>query len=395
MWINRSIQDSLLQSARTFPALLLTGARQTGKTSLLRHAFPQATYVSLEVPSTAELAETEPERLLNDSREPVIIDEIQYAPGLMRYLKVRIDENRSQMGRFLLTGSQKFQMMKDLSESLAGRVAITELGTLSAQELQGLDVSDQTMILRGGFPETYAREGIDLDTFFSSYVATYLERDVRSFFGVESLRTFDRFMRTCASRSGQVLNQASIARDVGVSQPTVAGWLSALEASNQITLVEPYFSNFGKRMSKAPKLYFRDTGLLCYLLGLRSFEQLVGSTFWGPIWETFVFNQLERAAQLSHANRQIFFWRTLDQREIDLVIDTGGKLRLIEAKTTERPNEKDIEPIRKVLKGGQPENPPHFVACRVPRDYRVSQEPLIRAVNPVQFFDWFGSESSG
>ncbi|MGD0796077.1 MAG: ATP-binding protein, partial [Acidobacteriaceae bacterium] len=223
--------------------IVLTGARQTGKTSTFRHLFPDYAFVSLDLPTEAEQAEKEPERFLKRNPPPVIIDEVQYAPGLFRHLKVAVDAHRTRNGQFLLTGSQKFTLMKGVSESLAGRVDIVELETLSFAEIRealprtGLE----TAIVRGGFPELYANPDIDSVAFYNSYLATYLERDVRALANVGSLRDFERFLRACALRSANLLNKADLARDVGIAPSTANQWLSMLEASGQAVLLEPWF----------------------------------------------------------------------------------------------------------------------------------------------------------
>src|SRR5215469_14873528 len=262
MWIPRDIEPRLQRSARTRPVLVLTGARQTGKTSTLLRLFPEHQFVSLDLPSEAEQAEKEPESFLRRHPAPVIIDEVQYAPGLFRHLKARVDANRSRNGRFLLTGSQKFTLMKSVSESLAGRADIVELETLSLAEIRSAlpQTAVETAIVRGGFPELHANPDIDPLAFYNSYIATYLERDVRSLANVGSLREFERFLRACALRSANLLNKADLARDVGIAPSTANHWLSALQASGQVVLLEPWFSNRTKSIVKSPKLYLADSG---------------------------------------------------------------------------------------------------------------------------------------
>jgi predicted AAA+ superfamily ATPase len=276
MWIRRDVEARLKRSAKTRPAIVLTGARQTGKTSTFRHLFPDYAFVSLDLPTEAEQAEKEPERFLQRHPPPVVIDEVQYAPGLFRHLKAVVDAHRTRNGQFLLTGSQKFTLMKSVSESLAGRADIVELETLSLAEIRealpgtGLEAA----IVRGGFPELYANPDIDSVAFYNSYLATYLERDVRALANVGSLRDFERFLRACALRSANLLNKADLARDIGIAPSTANQWLSVLEASGQVVLLEPWFSNRTKSIVKSPKLYLADTGLLCALLNIRSEEAL-------------------------------------------------------------------------------------------------------------------------
>jgi len=314
----RVVEPRLQRSAKTRPLVVLTGARQTGKTSTLLRLFPKHSFVSLDLPTEAEQAEKEPRAFLRRHPPPVMIDKVQYAPGLFRHLKVEVDAHRSRNGQFLLTGSQKFTLMNNVSESLAGRADIVELETLSFAEIRAAlpQTGIETAIVRSGFPELCANPDIDLVSFYNSYLATYLERDVRLLTNVGSLRDFERFVRACALRSANLLNKADLARDVGIAPSTANHWLSTLEASGQVILLEPWFSNRTKSIVKSPKLYFADTGLLCALLNIRSEETLRQSPAIGAIWETFVFAQLrDRERRAGHAGN-IFFWRDRT-REVD------------------------------------------------------------------------------
>ncbi len=339
MWIPRTVEPRLERSAKTRPVIVLTGARQTGKTSTLLHLFPNYEFVSLDLPTEAEQAEKEPISFLQRHPAPVIIDEVQYAPGLFRHLKAAVDVDRTQNGQFLLTGSQKFSLMKNVSESLAGRADIVELETLSLAEIREVlpQTSVEPAIVRGGFPELYANPDIDSAAFYNSYLATYLERDVRSLANVGSLRDFERFLRACALRSANLLNKADLARDVGIAPSTANQWLSMLEASGQVVLLEPWFSNRTKSMVKSPKLYIADTGLLCALLNIRSEEVLRQSPAAGAVWETFVFTQLRDRERRAGRTGSLFFWRDRT-REVDFVVDAGGSLELFEVKWTELPD---------------------------------------------------------
>jgi len=366
MWIVRDIEPRLLRSARTRPVLVLTGARQTGKTSTFRRLFPKHSFVSLDLPTEAEQAEKEPRSFLQRHPAPLIIDDVQYAPTLFRYLKVAVDAARGQRGQFLLTGSQKFTLMKSVSESLAGRADIAELETLSLAEIRAAlpEMTPERAIVRGGFPELQADPDIDHVAFYNSYLATYLERDVRSLANVGSLRDFERFLRACALRSANLLNKADLARDVGISPTTANHWLSVLEASGQVVLLEPWFSNRTKSIVKSPKLYLADTGLLCALLNLRSEEELRHSPATGAIWETF--------ARGAGGGVSLFFWRDRT-REVDFVVDVGGRLELFEAKWNEVPTAADtvnLDFVRTVV--GKPRIASGAIVCRAVHSYPLA-----------------------
>ena len=374
MWIPREIEPRLMRSARTRPVVVLTGARQTGKTSTFRRLFPDYDFVSLDLPTEAEQAEKEPRTFLERHPAPVIVDEVQYAPALFRYLKVAVDAARRRNGQFLLTGSQKFTLMRSVSESLAGRADITELETLSFAEIRGAlpETSVDQSIVRGGFPELHADPEIDHVTFYNSYLATYLERDVRSLANVGSLRDFERFLRACALRSANLLNKADLARDVGVSPTTANNWLSILQASGQVILLEPWFSNRTKSIVKSPKLYLADTGLLCALLNIRSEAELRESPAAGTVWETFVFAQLRARERRSGRVHSLFFWRDRT-REVDFVVDIAGRLELFEAKWAEVPAAGDavnLDFVRKVV--GNKRVATAAIVCRAANSYPLS-----------------------
>jgi len=341
VWIPREIAGHLELAAKQRPALLVTGSRQCGKTSLLERTFPSHGYVSLDLPSVAEEAESG-EGFLARHPPPIIVDEVQYAPGLFRYLKHAIDQHRERNGQFLLTGSQKFPLMQGVSDSLAGRVAVVELHSLSLAELErwsGTQAGGERFwqwTFAGGYPELHASD-LAPGRFYSDYVTTYLERDVRQVLNVRSLRDFDRFLRLCAVRTGQLLSMNALASDIGVSPNTVRSWLSVLEASGIIVLLEPYYRNLGKRLVKTPKLYFLDTGLACFLAGFRALDDLRDSALLGAFFETQVLAQIVRW----YANRglppAVYFFRDHHGNEVDFVIPVGERLKLVEAKLSETP----------------------------------------------------------
>jgi len=385
MWINRHSEKLLKRMVDQFPAVLVTGARQAGKTSILRHLYPQISYLSLDLPANAEAANTAPEQLLNQYPEPVIIDEIQYAPSLLRHLKSRIDENRSP-GRYLLTGSQVFPLMQGVSESLAGRCAILNLHTLARAEL--LDAGhlgeETTHIFLGGYPELHLRAEADL--WFSAYVATYLERDVRNILRVIDLQDFNRFIRACALRTSQVINYSDLARDTGIAPNTARKWTGLLQTSAIISLVEPYFGNRTKRLIKSPKLFFLDTGLAAFLSGFRSQEDLFASSLAGAFWETHVFGQIIKHAASRGNSSPVNFWRTANGPEVDLVMEqAGGTVIAIECKFKERPDNSDAAGLRALADAEKGRIRKRVIVCRTKVTYKLSDETLI--VNPLELLN--------
>ena len=342
----RRCAGRVIELARFFPTVVLTGARQSGKTTLLRKAFAEHRYVSLDLPSIAEQAERNPAQFLAENPAPVVVDEVQYAPGLFRHVKAAIDRDRHSMGRFILTGSQHFTLMKGVSESLAGRCGIVDLENLSHEEISAVIGSQDTrkkllsLMVRGQLPELWRVRNLPRWDFYSAYLATYLERDVRQILNVTSLRDFERFLRVLAARAGAMLNKSDIARDVGVSVKAVGDWLSVLQASGQIVMLEPWFSNFGKRMVKTPKVYFRDSGLLCFLLNIDE-ESLAKSPSLGAVWETFLFAEMRKLNAVLAAPVNMWYYRDQRAREIDFVLERGGRLSFVECKWQEHPSRDD------------------------------------------------------
>lgn len=331
-----------------FPAIVLTGARQVGKTTLLRECFPQYTFVSLDLPSLAEQAENEPQVFLEAYPAPLIIDEVQYAPKLFRHLKSKIDQARHSMGQFILTGSQKFTLMKEVSDSLAGRAAILNLENLSARELKLTPQNSWiTVLSRGLYPELWRQPALERNAFFSSYLASYLERDVRQILNVHSLRDFEKFVRACAARSAQLLNLSELARDVGIKPQTARDWLSVLEASNQVSLLEPYFEKIGKRLVKSPKLYLNDPGMLCFLLGFDE-TSLPSTPLIGAIWETFIYAEFRKALSNFGSAATLWYYRDAQGREVDFLRCHGGSIGLFECKWTESPDNRWLRPLNDV-----------------------------------------------
>ena len=373
MWIDRHIEPLLLQRSATRPVVVLTGARQTGKTSLMRRLFPDHAFVTLDLPSEAEQAERDPGSFLARYPPPVIVDEVQYAPGLFRHLKVAVDRDRRRAGAFLLTGSQPLGLMKSVSDSLAGRAGVVELEPLSFAEARAAHphLAVEEFLVRGGFPELYANLAIESEDFLRSYVATYLERDLRQLLQVTNLRDYERFLRASALRTGQLLNRADLARDVGISGSTAGAWLSALEASHQLMLLEPWFANRTKGLVKRPKLYLRDAGLAAFLCGVHTTQALHSSPLAGALWETLVCGELRRAQTNRRGGWDLNFWRDRT-READFLLHRAGTFHLADAKWTEHPGGRDAEVLRKVareLPAGAVQSMSIF--CRAPNAYPI------------------------
>lgn len=390
MWIERNVQSLLLQRAATRPVTVLTGARQTGKTSLMRRLFPEHAFVTLDLPSEAEQAENDPLSFLARHPPPLLVDEVQYAPGLFRHLKVEVDRHRHRAGAFLLTGSQPRALMRSATESLAGRAAIVQLEPLSFAEAKAaradLDVAE--FLVRGGFPELYANMDIDAQGFLRSYVATYLERDLRQLLQVSKLRDFERFLRLVALRTGQLLNQADLARDVGISGSTVASWLSALEASHQLAMLEPWFGNVAVSVVKRPNLYLRDAGLAAYLCGVHDVPTLLASPLAGALWETLVCAEIRRAQLNRSGGWSLNFWRDRS-READFLLHRAGAFHLADAKWTEQPRRRDATALRKTAK----QLPADAVAsmavfCRTPSPFPLDEDVAATPLDSVATGPW-------
>ena len=378
MWIDRDVEPLLLQRAGTRPVVVLTGARQTGKTSLMRRLFPEHDYVTLDLPSEAEQAERDPGSFLARHPPPVVVDEVQYAPGLFRHLKAAVDRDRGRAGAFLLTGSQPFGLMKSVSDSLAGRAGIVELEPLTFAEARTAQprLCVEEFLVRGGFPELYENLAIDAEGFLRSYVATYLERDLRQLLQVASLRDYERFLRASALRSAQLLNRADLARDVGISGSTAAAWLSALAASHQVMLLEPWFANRTKGLAKRPKLYVRDAGLAAFLCGVHTTDALRSSPLAGPLWETLVCSEVRRAQSNRRGGWDLNFWNDRT-READFLLHRAGAFHLADAKWAELPGPRDADGLRKVARALPADTVRSMsIFCRTPNPYPLGADDV-------------------
>jgi predicted AAA+ superfamily ATPase len=325
-YVPRKLAEVAMDAARHLPALVLTGPRRSGKTTLLRNLFPKSQYVLLEDPDVQVRVRSDPRAFLEALRPPVVFDEIQNTPELLDYVRTLIDSHPRRMGQWFFTGSQEAPLMRGISESMAGRAAVLQLLPFSLSETAKVN------ILHGGFPEVLARpKGRDL--WFASYLQTYLERDVRSIANVRDLATFRRFLALVASRHGQMLNKTDIAAPLGVSVPTVGEWLHILEVTGQIILVPPYFENFGKRLIKSPKIYIGDSGLASYLLGVASSSELERSPFLGALFEGFIASEILKSQTERGRRKELYYFRDQQGLEVDFLIPRpNAKLWLVEAK---------------------------------------------------------------
>ncbi len=350
MWYPRFLTSSLQNVARQFPVVTLTGPRQSGKTSLVKHTFPDYTYVSLELPDQRAFAHEDPRGFLRHFSPPVIFDEIQRVPNLLSYLQVKVDEHPD-AGQYILTGSHNFLLHESIAQSLAGRTALLYLLPFSKRELfQEPDYPpDQfppehppasqypdlwQIIFQGFYPRIHANQ-LNAHEWYAYYYQTYIERDVRLLVNIGDLQTFDKFIRLCAGRSAQVMNYSTLAADAGISVTTAKRWLSILQASFIIAMVPPHFENFRKRLIKSPKLYFLDTGLLTFLLNIRTPQELAFHALRGAVFETFVFSELYKLFLHHNTTPTIYFWHDVKHHEVDFILDRGSVLLPIEAKSGE------------------------------------------------------------
>jgi len=363
MYVKRTIEDTVSMATANFPVVMMTGPRQVGKTTVLKNCDQNRKYVTLDNLSDRKLAVDDPELFLQKYQPPVLIDEVQYAPNLFSAIKSDVDQ-KQQNGMYWLTGSQQFHLMKNVSETLAGRVAILQMQGFSQKERLNLDLgnvfTDTEKVLsqspssvslmdlykaiwKGSCPKLVCSSDEYWELYYNSYIQTYIERDVRDFGLISNELTFLKFMRALAARTGQLLNLADISKDIGVSAPTVKNWISVLRASGIIYLLEPYYSNLTNRMTKMPKLYFLDTGLACYLTNWQTPETLESGAMSGAIFETYVVSEILKSFWFCGKRAPLFFYRDKDKKEIDLLLEINGKLIPIEIKKKTTPDKNDIK----------------------------------------------------
>ncbi len=337
--VQRTLQNQVKAAARAFPAVVLTGPRRAGKTWLLKHLYPNAVYHLFEDPDVVARFRTDPQGFLDGIRSPAILDEIQNVPEVFNFVRTRIDRAPRRVGQWFLTGSQEAGLMRNVSESMAGRAAVLQLWPMSHNE------SPKVSILRGGYPEVLARPRA-ASLWFASYLQTYLERDVRAISAVQDLVKFRRFLALLATRHGQILNKTDLAAPLGMSVPGIAGWLGILEVTAQILIVPPYFDNLGKRLVKSPKVFIADSGLACYLLGIETEAELEKSPFLGSLFEGFIAAEIVKAQLNAGRRRELYYFRDQQGLEVDFVVPmSNARVRLIEAKATRSPMPSMAEPM--------------------------------------------------
>lgn len=330
----RDAEKTLIRLAKSFPVVAITGPRQAGKTTLAKAVFKSKPYVSLENPDEREFAQNDPKRFLVRFPNGAVLDEVQRCPSLLSWLQGVLDE-RGGMGDFVLTGSAQFDLIEGITQTLAGRVGRVELLPLSSRELKAanqLPNSLSQMLIQGGYPALYDRK-ITTQDWFSNYVATYVERDVRQLISVRNLSQFQTFLKMCASRTGQLINLTSLGADCGISAVTAKQWLSVLETSYIVTLLRPHHSNFGKRLVKTPKIYFLDSGLAAWLMGIRSAETLETHAARGALFESWVVSELYKKRLNAGLPIDLFFWRDNTGNEVDLIVENEKGLQPIEIKS--------------------------------------------------------------
>ena len=333
VYINRELVDVIEEASHYFSVITITGPRQSGKTTLIRNEFKQLPYYSLENPDVRSFAENDPVAFLNRHREGMILDEVHNAPSLLSYIQGIVDEHPER--KFILSGSSQFAMLKKVTQSLAGRTAVFELLPLSYSEVRGHveAKSLDSLLFEGFYPAIYAGRNVP-KFFYPSYVKTYLDKDVRDLLQIKDMMQFHTFIRLCAGRIGSLFKASELANEIGVSSNTITSWLSVLQASYIVVLLPPYFENSRKRLTKAPKLYFTDTGLACHLLGIESAQQLSRDKMRGALFENFIVMEAMKRRYNQGKESNLYFYRDSHQNEVDLILKNSTGVYGIEIKSS-------------------------------------------------------------
>jgi len=382
-YVHRELAKAVRLAAQNFPAVVLTGPRRSGKTWLLRRLLPNTSYFLLEDPTVIARLRADPHGFLDALKTPVILDEVQNVPEVFALVRARIDRQPRRTGQWFLTGSQEAPLMQGVTESMAGRAAVLQLRPLSTGE------SDKVSLLRGGYPEALARPGA-ARLWFSSYVQTYLERDVRAVTAVKDLATFRRFLALVASRHGQVLNKTDFAAPLGVSVPTIAQWLGVLETTAQVLIVPPFYENLGKRLIKSPKVYLADSGLACHLLGIDSAAELAKSPFLGSLFEGFIAQEMIKVQTNRGQRPELYYFRDQQGLEVDFLLpQRGGSVAFVECKSVHTVTPAMAAPMQRLAEALKKKHPRSAEA----RMFLVHQRPktpvATRAVAAgVRAFAW-------
>lgn len=401
IYIHREIERPLKRLIKQFPAVALTGPRQSGKSTLLKKVFGKThQFISFDEPLMRQRAVSDPELFLDNIKEPVIFDEIQYAPELLSYFKILIDKERNKRGRFILTGSQQFNLIKNLGDTLAGRIGLLTLLPFSKQEKERIPSMKKKLkntqkcftdaCLRSSYPEISVHPKINFEAWYGSYLQTYLERDIRTIYNIGNLREFQKFLQLLAARCSQILNLNSLAGDIGIAVNTIKKWVSVLEASQLIYLLNPYYRNLGKRITKNPKIYFSDCALVCYLTGIREAKHLLNGPMAGALFENYIVQETVKSF-LNHGKRpNIFYLRTHNDVEVDLIIEKNMQIFPFKIKLSKSPNlnmGKPIERFKKIF--SKLDIMPGRIICLSDEDVSLTRDIKVQSFN--NYLNWLSA----
>jgi len=362
-YITREIEAAILKAAKSFPALVITGARQTGKSTLIKKLFPQANYISFDALNIKNYAQTDPKSFLEEyGKKALILDEIQEAPEILSFIKLAIDQDRKP-GRFIITGSQQFSLMEGVQESLAGRAAILELNTFSFSEISSKikKYTWQEICHKGFYPEIWVNPHIDVELWHTSYIKTFIDRDISKHLQEKNIYNYGRFLELLAARISQELNISNFAKELGLDQKTIQTWISFLTRSQIIFLLPPYHQNLGKRITKKPKLYFHDTGLVASLTRHKNPDLIKNGPISGAFYENLIISEINKQITIRNRRKNLFYFRENNGLEIDLIIDDPINPIALEIKSTMTPSIGDLQNLNKFQKLSKDAFKPYLV----------------------------------